>query len=147
MNNNDLQADQNLLIHLREKLEEKDITGSDHVLNTLLEGILHHGLISYDIGDILRSYGGKCIVMKETVIDNWSINDPKSLLDALSMIDSFAYSQTIHLHICYPSNIDEKDLFSLVTQHLEESLGNKIKAFNVWQREDNKLCVRYFCHE
>ena len=46
MSNNDLQTDNEFLIHLREELEARNVTGSDYVLDTMLDGVLHHSMIS-----------------------------------------------------------------------------------------------------
>lgn len=63
MSNNDLKTDNELLIHLREELEARNITGSDYVLDTMLDGVLHHSMISYDFTDILNTFAGKEILM------------------------------------------------------------------------------------
>lgn len=143
MNSNDLPTDNELLILFRKRLEARNITGSDHVLNSILEGVMHRGIISYDIGDILYFFEGKCIEMKEAVVDNWNINDHKSLLDAVSDVSSFVSSPAIQLHISFPCSIEEDLLYSL-TPYYDELLRGKIQGFNVWQREVSKLCVRYF---
>lgn len=54
MSNNDLQTDNELLIHLREELEARNIIGSDYVLDTMLDGVLHHSMISYDFTDVCQ---------------------------------------------------------------------------------------------
>lgn len=144
MSNNDLQTDTELLIHLREELEARNIIGSDYVLDTMLDGVLHHSMISYDFTDILNTFAGKEILMQENVIDDWNTNDTKSLLDALSQVRSIDTSQDVHLHISFPESIGYQKGFELLVQCIQESLGGETIPMNLWQRDDDKLCVRVF---
>lgn len=144
MSNNDLQTDTELLIHLREELEARNITGSDYVLYTMLDGVLHHSMISYDFTDLLNTFAGKEILMQENVIDDWNTNDTKSLFDALSQVRSIDSSQDVHLHISLPGSIGYQKGFEFLVQCIQESLGGETIPMNIWQRDDDKLCLRVF---